>query len=98
MTIEDWENNLSQTIKYHYVNDGYFAEIKESEMLKERMEIFRSIKESGMLGDVYSKDFVMKRILKMTDAEVEEEKEKIKDEISSGILPDPSEKQDDGGF
>ena len=98
VTIEDWENNLSQTIKYHYVNDGYFAEIKESEMLKERMEIFRSIKESGMLGDVYSKDFVMKRILKMTDAEVEEEKEKIKDEISSGILPDPSEKQDDGGF
>ena len=41
----------------------------------------------------------MKRILKMTDAEVEEEKDKIKDEISSGILPDPNEKKDDdGGF
>ena len=99
VTIEDWENSLSQTIKYHYVNDGYFAEIKESEMFKERMDIFRSVKESGMLGDVYSKDFVMKRILKMTDAEVEEEKDKIKDEISSGILPDPNEKKDDdGGF
>ena len=98
VTIEDWDNNLSQTIKYDYVNDGYFAEIKETEMFKERMDVFRSVKESGMLGEIYSKDYVMKQILKMTDAEVEEQKEKIKDEISSGILPDPSEKQDDGGF
>ena len=33
-------------------------------------------------------------LIKITETEVE----KIKDEISSGILPDPSEKQDDGGF
>tara|TARA_B100000925_G_C21826441_1_gene395213 strand:- start:137 stop:748 length:612 start_codon:yes stop_codon:yes gene_type:complete len=99
VTIEDWDNSLSQSIKYHYVNDGYFAEIKESEMFKERMDIYRSVKENGMLGDVYSKDYVMKRILKMTDAELEEQKEKIKSEIESGELPDPNEKQDDqGGF
>ena len=99
VTIEDWENNLSQTIKYDYVNDGYFAEIKETEMFKDRMEVFRSVKESGMLGEIYSKDYVMKQILKMTDAEVEEQKEIIKQEIESGILPDPKEKQDDdGGF
>jgi hypothetical protein len=68
-------------------------------MFKERMEIYRSVKENGMMGDLYSKDYVMKRILKMTDAEIEEEKEKIKGEISSGELPDPKEKQDDdGGF
>ena len=99
VTIEDWDNSLSQSIKYHYVNDGYFAEIKESEMFKERMEIYRSVKENGMLGDVYSKDYVMKRILKMTDAELEEQKDKIKSEIASGDLPDPNEKKDDdGGF
>ena len=99
VTIEDWDNSLSQSIKYHYVNDGYFAEIKESEMFKERMDIYRSVKENGMLGDVYSKDYVMKRILKMTDAELEEQKEKIKSEIESGELPDPNEKKDDdGGF
>ena len=99
VTIEDWDNNLSQTIKYDYVNDGYFAEIKETEMFKDRMEVFRSVKESGMLGEIYSKDYVMKQILKMTDAEVEEQKEIIKQEIESGILPDPKQKQDDdGGF
>ena len=99
VTVEDWDNSLSQSIKYHYVNDGYFAEIKESEMFKERMEIYRNVKENGMMGDVYSKDYVMKRILKMTDAELEDEKDKIKSEIASGELPDPNEKKDDdGGF
>ena len=42
-TIEDWDNTLSQTIKYEYVSDGYFAEIKESEMFKDRMDIFLSL-------------------------------------------------------
>jgi hypothetical protein len=99
VTIEDWDNSLSQSIKYHYVNDGYFAEIKENEMFKERMEIYRNVKENGMMGDVYSKDYVMKRILKMTDAELEDEKDKIKSEIASGELPDPNaKKDDDGGF
>ena len=36
ITIEDWDNTLSQTIKYDYVSDGYFAEIKESEMFNQK--------------------------------------------------------------
>ena len=56
VTIEDWDNTLSQTIKYEYVNDGYFAEIKESEMFKDRMEIYRNMKDNEMIGNVYSKD------------------------------------------
>ena len=63
------------------------------------MEIYRSVKENGMMGDVYSKDYVMKRILKMTEGEMQDEAEKIKGEIASGELPDPKAKQDDdGGF
>ena len=49
ITIEDWDNTLSQTIKYEYVNDGYFAEIKESEMFKDRMETYRNVKDSEMI-------------------------------------------------
>ena len=99
ITIEDWENSLSQMIKYEYVNDGYFAEIKESEMFKDRMEIYRSIKDAGMIGTVYSMDYVNKHILKMNDNEVEKQRETIQQEIDSGIIPDPKAKQDDdGGF
>ena len=99
ITIEDWENSLSQMIKYEYVNDGYFAEIKESEMFKDRMEIYRAMKDNGMIGTVYSMDYVNKHILKLNDNEIERERETIQQEIDSGIIPDPKENQDDdGGF
>ena len=86
-------------IKYEYVNDGYFAEIKESEMFKDRMEIYRAMKDNGMIGTVYSMDYVNKHILKLNDNEIERERETIQQEIDSGIIPDPKAKQDDdGGF
>ena len=99
VTIEDWENSLSQTIKYEYVNDGYFAEIKESEMFKDRMETYRNVKDSGMLGTVLSRDYMMKQILKMSEAEIIEQQEKIADEIKAGLYKGPEEEGDDqGGF
>ena len=91
VTIEDWDATLSQTIKYEYVNDGYFAEIKESEMFKDRMETYRNVKESGMLGTVLSRDYMMKRILKMSEAEVIEQQEKIASEIEAGLYQGPGE-------
>ena len=98
-TIEDWDNTLSQSIKYGYVNDGYFAEIKESEMFKDRMETYRNVKDSGMLGTVLSRDYMMKQILKMSEAEIIEQQEKIADEIKAGLYKGPEEEGDDqGGF
>ena len=98
VTIEDWDNALSQTIKYEYVNDGYFAEIKESEMFKDRMEIYRTVKDSGMLGTVLSRDYMMKQILKMSEAEIIEQQEKIKNEIEAGLYKGPGDDEDQGGF
>ena len=68
-------------------------------MFKDRMEIFRSMKDAGMIGTVYSMDYVNKHILKMNDADIEKERENISTEIKQGVLPDPNAKQDDdGGF
>ena len=98
VTIEDWDKSLSQTIKYEYVNDGYFAEIKESEMFKDRMETYRNVKDSGMLGTVLSRDYMMKRILKMSEAEVIEQQEKIKTEIEAGLYKGPGDDEEQGDF
>ena len=97
-TIEDWDNTLSQTIKYEYVNDGYFAEIKESEMFKDRMETYRNVKDSGMLGTVLSRDYMMKRILKFSEAEIIEQQEKIADEIKAGLYKGPGDDEEQGDF
>ena len=98
VTIEDWDTVLSQTIKYEYVNDGYFAEIKETEMFKDRMDVYRTVKDSGMLGTVLSRDYMMKQILKMSEAEIIEQQEKIKNEIEAGLYTSPGQDDDQGGF
>jgi hypothetical protein len=93
ITIEDWDNSLSQTIKYEYVEDGYFSEIKENELFKERMEIFRNMKDNEILGNVYSKEWAMKHVLKMNDEEIEEQQEKIENEKQEA----PEQGDDDEG-
>ena len=40
----------------------------------------------------------MKHVLKMSEPEVEKEREIIKQEIEQGLLPDPNKKDDEGGF
>ena len=92
-TIEDWDNTLSQTIKYEYVSDGYFAEIKESEMFKDRMEIYRNMKDNEMIGNVYSKDWAMKNVLKMSDEEIEDMQKQIDQEKQDA----PNQGGDDEG-
>jgi len=96
ITIEDWDNSLSQTIKYEYVEDGYFSEIKENEIFKERMEIFRNMKDNEILGNVYSKEWAMKHVLKMNDEEIEEQKEKIENEKQEA--PNQGDNDEGGQF
>ena len=96
VTIEDWENTLSQTIKYEYVEDGYFSEIKENEIFKERMEIFRNMKDNEMIGNVYSKDWAMKHVLKMNDEEIQTQKAEIEQEKQTE--PEQGQGDDQGGF
>ena len=99
VTIEDWDRRLSQTIKYEYVEDGYFSEIKENEIFKERMEIFRNMKDNEMIGNVYSKDWAMKHVLKMNDEEISTQKAEIEAEGGGENEQGQDDQGDDqGGF
>ena len=56
------------------------------------------MKDAGMIGTVYSMDYVNKHILKMNDADIEKERENIATEIKQGVLADPNAQQQDGDF
>lgn len=77
-TAEDWELIKNQ-ILFNYVEDNFYAEIKESEMLKERMVNVQAA--DVFLGKYFSKRYIQREILKFTDEEVENmEKENEEDE------------------
>jgi len=87
VTPEDWEK-ISEHIQYDFLYDNQFAELKESELMNERLGLLATIE--PYIGKFYSNDYVRRRILRQTDAEIIEIDEKIEQEIRDGIIPDPN--------
>ena len=88
VTPEDWEI-MSDHIQYDFLYDNQFAELKEAELLQNRLGILATVE--PYIGKYYSTEYVRKRILRQTDTEIIEIDEQIENEIKSGIIPDPSQ-------
>ena len=87
ITPEDWET-IREHIQYDFLYDNQFAELKESELMNERLGTLATIE--PYIGKFYSNDFVRRKILRQTDAEIIEIDEQIEQEIKDGIIPDPN--------
>ena len=88
VTPEDW-NTISDHIQYDFLYDNQFAELKESELMNDRLTTLATIE--PYIGKYYSTEYVRKKILRQTDSEIIEIDEQIEDEIKKGIIPDPSQ-------
>ena len=88
VTPEDWET-MSDHIQYDFLYDNQFAELKESELVNNRLATLATIE--PFIGKYYSTEYVRKRILRQTDSEIIEIDMQIEDEIKKGIIPDPSQ-------
>ena len=87
VSTEDWDK-ISDHIQYDFLYDNQFAELKESEMLNERLGILATIE--PYIGKYYSTEYVRKKVLRQTDGEIIEIDEQIEQEIRDGIIPDPN--------
>jgi hypothetical protein len=87
ITPEDWEI-MSDHIQYDFLYDNQFAELKETELLNERLGTLATIE--PYIGKYYSVQYVRTKILRQTDAEIIEIDEQIEQEIKDGVIPDPS--------
>ena len=87
ITPEDWES-IREHIQYDFLYDNQFAELKESELMNERLGTLATIE--PYIGKFYSNDFVRRKVLRQTDAEIIEIDEQIEKEIKDGIIPDPN--------
>jgi len=94
VTPEDWDK-MSDHIQYDFLYDNHFAELKESELLSNRLTSVTSME--AYIGKYYSTEYVRKKILRQTDVEIIEIDKQIEDEIKKGILPDPNAPVDEAG-
>jgi len=88
ITPEDWEV-MSEHIQYNFLYDNHFAELKEAELLTERLGLLQVAE--PYVGKYFSQDYVRRKILRQTDVEILEQDEIIKKEIEDGVIPDPSQ-------
>ena len=91
---EDWEV-MSDHIQYDFLYDNHFAELKEAELLTNRMTLATTME--PYIGKYYSTEYIRKKVLRQTDSEIIEIDAQIEDEIEKGILPDPNAPVDENG-
>ena len=83
ITIEDWAK-IKEHIQYSYLKDGYFAELKNAEILRERLSLAQEV--SPYVGKYYSVEYVRKNILQQSDEDIIEIDRQIAGEVKSGII------------
>jgi hypothetical protein len=67
MTVTDWES-INQDIEFKFNKDSYFDELKNNEILKEKVEMLGIL--SQMSGTFFSDKYIRKQILNQTDEEM----------------------------
>jgi hypothetical protein len=86
VTLEDWKV-LSEHIQYDYVYDNHFSELKEAELIQNRLNVL--VAAEPYVGKYFSVDYIRRTILKQTDSEIVEIDAQITLEKESGIIPPP---------
>ncbi len=85
ITANDW-NEWKSYIAYDYIEDNYFSELKESEMMRERFEMLGTVDEYA--GKYVSIEWIAKNVLKMDEDSMKEMEDQIKAEKESGAQGD----------
>jgi ribosomal protein L12E/L44/L45/RPP1/RPP2 len=86
LTSEDWAEYKNK-IHFNFNTDSYFSELKDAEILRERLTTLEQI--TPYVGMFYSQEWVKKNILQQSDEDIEEMQKQIKsEEVMPGSLAD----------
>lgn len=92
---EDWKD-IKDKIRYNFMKDNLFEELKETEILREKISTLRDIEEH--VGKYFSREWVIKNVLFMSDDDQREIKAQIDSERKAGLYGDdqlPPDAQDE---
>ena len=76
-----------KNLMYDFIQDGHFAELKNTELLRERLALANEMRD--YVGKFYSVQYIRKNVLKQNDREMEKMDKEIKQEIDDGIIQNP---------
>jgi hypothetical protein len=74
ITEQDWED-IRRNIQWIYAEDNNFVEYKESEVLNNRINTLSQV--DPFVGKYFTREWVMKNVLRMSDTEIQDLVQKI---------------------
>lgn len=90
-TVNEFEE-MRQYITYDFVEDTHFKELKDLELLQERMNIMRDAQE--YIGKFFSIEYARKVILGQTEEEIAQQDIQIMQELEKGQINDEDDQMD----
>ena len=88
ITENDWKS-IKQDISFVWNKDNYFSELKENELIRERLDMLNILNE--YIGRYYSVNWIRKNVLKQDDLEIEQMTKEIEKEREMGLIQDEEE-------
>lgn len=89
---EEWDKWVTE-VYVDFIEDSYFTELKEAEVMGERID--RLDRVSQYVGEYFSREYVMKKILMMSDDEYETMNEQIKKEKEDEVVVTGDEEEEE---
>jgi len=86
ITPEDWDE-MQEHIQFDYLFDNHFNELKELEMVTQRMAMVAQM--DPFVGKYFSVEHIRRHILQQNEMEYKELDKQMKAEIESGLAMDP---------
>lgn len=83
LSKEDWEE-IENDITYVYSVDNFFAELKDNEILTQRVQLLDTLKEH--VGVYYSREWVRRHVLQQYDKDIEEMDKQIATEKQNDLI------------
>jgi hypothetical protein len=85
ITEDDWPS-IRDKIQYKFASDAYYTESKEQEILRSRIEVLNGV--APFVGQYFSKEYVQKQILRLTEDEIKQIDSEINNEAEA-VEPQP---------
>lgn len=85
-SLEEWAT-FREEISYDFKNDNNFAELRDAELLRERVTLLMQVQ--PYIGVYYSNTWVKRHILHLSDEEITDMADEIDEETKRGELPLP---------
>jgi len=82
-TAEEWMNDFREHIHYDYIKDNNFSELKDAELVKERLSLLGAV--DPYTGRYFSQAWIQRNVLRLTDDEIEKMSKEMDQEQKDGV-------------